>query len=157
MKLSELEREQRQHHLDYIDQRWKQLHTLEIKHSDAATNYLLLVSGGSSAAVLAFIGNLAKGQAVPQSAVYMLGCFALAMLLVGLLKGLIAMRITEIFKSWRSLVNRYYADEISWREMLHADNKVVREHDWLPVVLGWTAFGFLCLGVVIGFLELQGG
>lgn len=155
MKLSETPSNQRQPKLDYLDQRWKQLHELEVKRSDTAINYLFLVSGGASAAVLAFIGNVAKDGAIPQSAVWMLGCFALALLLVGLLKGGITMHVMAIFKSWQSLVGRYYSDEIGWKDMLVEDNKVVRRWERLHLVLGWVAFGFLCLGVGIGFFKLQ--
>lgn len=155
MKLNATPPHLRQPQLDYIEQRWKQLHELEIKRSDTAINYLFLVSGGSSAAVLGFIGNVAKDQAIPQSAVLMLSCFATSLLLVGLLKGAITMHVMAIFKSWQSLVRRYYSDEIGWKDMLTKDNEIVLKVEWMPLALGWIAFGFLCLGVGIGFIKLQ--
>lgn len=155
MKLSATPPNLRQPQLDYLDQRWNQLHELEVKRSDTATNYLFLVSGGASAAVLAFIGNVAKDQVIPQSAVLMLGCFAISLLIVGLLKGAITMHVMAIFKSWQSLVGRYYSDEIGWKSMLAEDNKVVRKFEWLHLLLGWLSFVFLCLGVGIGFFKLQ--
>lgn len=155
MKLSATPPNLRQPQLDYVDQRWNQLHELEMKRSDTATNYLFLVSGGASAAVLAFIGNVAKDQVIPQSAVLMLGCFAISLLIVGLLKGAITMHVMAIFKSWQSLVNRYYSDEIGWKAMLVEDSKVVRRFEWLHLLLGWLSFLFLCLGVGIGFFKLQ--
>lgn len=155
MKLSATPPNLRQQQLDYLDQRWNQLHELEVKRSDTATNYLFLVSGGASAAVLAFIGNVAKDQVIPQSAVLMLGCFAISLLIVGLLKGAITMHVMAIFKSWQSLVSRYYSDEIGWKSMLAEDNKVVRKFEWLHLLLGWLSFVFLCLGVGIGFFKLQ--
>lgn len=155
MKLSVTPPDLRQPQLDYLEQRWKQLHELEIKRSDTATNYLFLVSGGASAAVLAFIGNVAKDQSIPQSAVLMLGCFAISLLIVGLLKGAVTMHVMAIFKSWQSLVSRYYSDEIGWKSMLAEDNKVVRKFEWLHLLLGWLSFVFLCFGVSIGFIKLQ--
>lgn len=155
MKLSATPPNLRQPQLDYVDRRWNQLHELEIKRSDTATNYLFLVSGGASAAVLAFIGNVAKDQVIPQSAVLMLGCFAISLLIVGLLKGAITMHVMAIFKSWQGLVNRYYSDEIGWKAMLAEDSKVVRRFEWLHLLLGWLSFLFLCLGVGIGFFKLQ--
>jgi hypothetical protein len=154
MKLSATPQHLIQTQLDYLDQRWKQLQELEVKRSDAATNYLFLVSSGGSAAVLAYIGNIAKDQGIPQSALWMLGYFAISPLLVGFLKGTITMHVMAIFKSWRTLVRRYHCDEIGWKDVIAEDNKIVYRFEWLHLILGWTSFVFLCLGVGTGFFNL---
>lgn len=156
MKFSETTAELHPPRADYIDKRWRQLHELELKRGDLVLNYLFLVSGGAAAATLAYIGNVAKaGGALPTGVLWMLGCFAASLLLVGLIKIWLIYKVTSIFKGWRSLVTRYYADQISWEEMLESDERTVIGNKWIIHVLGWSAYLALILGVVIGFVKLQ--
>lgn len=157
MKLGETtDTDLRVQRFDYIDQRWKQLHELEIKRGDTAINYLFLVSGGASAAVLAFIGNIAKeGTPIPQSAVWMLGCFAASLIFVGAMKGAIALHVISIYKNWRELVRRYYTDDIGWKALEESDESVVRRWEAFHIGLGAVAFVAIVAGVVIGFLKLH--
>lgn len=156
MKLSETSEDQLQVKVDYIDKRWAQLHELEIKRGDTVLNYLFMVSGGASAATLAYIGNVAKeGNVLPIGVLWMLGCFATSLLLVGLLKIRLIYHVVAIFKGWRSLVARYYSDELPWSEVLTADERTVRQHAWIIHVIGWVAYLALIAGVVIGFVKLQ--
>lgn len=141
---------------DHIERRWSQLHQMEVKWGDATLNYLFLVSGGSAAATLTYIGNLTKdGTTVPSAAFWMLGCFSTALLVVGLLKISITYHIWMIFKGYRRAVERYYMDEIDWKGMLSEDEKNVREGGWRTHVLGWTAWILIAAGIIIGFFNLQ--
>lgn len=156
MKYSETSEEQSAACRDYIDKRWRQLNELEIKRSDAVLNYLFLVSGGAAAATLTYIGNLTKdGTTVPNAAFLMLGLFSLSLLLVGLLKASILYHILSIFSSWRQLVTEYYRDNISWDDMLVADEQTVKKSNWRSHVFGWGSFLCIAAGIVVGFVNLQ--
>jgi hypothetical protein len=142
--------------LEYISKRWKQLHELEIKRSDAVLNYLFLVSGGAAAATLAYIGNLAKdGATIPSGVVIMLGLFAASLLLVGLLKIFITYKVVGIFREWQDLVNAYYSNNLPWSEVLEKDKAKVRKNGWVIHTIGWSAYLTLVAGVVIGFVRLD--
>lgn len=157
MKLSEVsDEQQREGKIEYVDKRWKQLHELEIKRGDGALNYLFLVSGGSAAATLAYIGNVAKdGNPIPVGALWMLGCFAASLLLVGLINIRLVYHTVGIFRNWRNLVSAYYSDKIGWTEMHQKDEDVVKRHEWTIHFLGWSAYLSLFIGIAIGFVKLQ--
>jgi len=156
VKYSETSDEQTQANLDHIDRRWKQLHEMETRRADTALNYLFLVSGGAAAATLTYIGNLTKdGTSVPPSAFWMLGLFSVAVLLVGLLKIWVTYRVVGIFEGWRAIVRRYYDDEITWKDVLQADETNVRKWGWIIHVLAWLAYFSIAAGVTVGFFKLQ--
>lgn len=155
-KYSQTTDEQTAANLAYIDLRWKQLHDLEIRRSDTALNYLFLVSGGAAAATLTYIGNLTKeGTSVPASAFWMLGLFSFALLLVGLLKIMLTYDVIWIFKEWRTLVHRYYSDEMEWRDAVEQDGANVQKGNWFFHVLVWGAYFGITAGVAVGFFNLQ--
>lgn len=156
VKYSESTDEQTTANLDYIDRRWRQLHEMENRRADTALNYLFLVSGGAAAATLTYIGNLSKdGTSVPPSAFWMLGLFSVAVLLVGLLKIWVTYKIVGIFMGWRTIVRRYYSDEITWIEALQADEANVRRWGWIIHILAWLTYFSIAGGVAVGFFKLQ--
>lgn len=157
MKYSEAD-EQGPAYIEHIDRRWRQLHELEIKRGDAAINYLFLVSGGAAAATLAFIGNAMKdGNPLPGGAIWMLGCFAASLLLVGLMKGRMIHHVVAIYKNWRNEVGLFFCDEREWDQVLKSDEDAVKKKASLVYWLGWASYSFLVAGVVIGFVKLEEG
>jgi hypothetical protein len=156
MKYSEATKDQRAAQLEHIDRRWRQLNELETKRGDAAINYLFLVSGGAAAATLAFIGNSMKdGNPPPSGAIWMLGCFATALLLVGLMKARLGYHVASIFSNWRNEVKEYYEDKKDWADVLDSDEREVNKNAALARRLGWASYVFLVVGVIIGFVKLQ--
>lgn len=123
---------------------------------DAALNYLFLVSGGTAAATLTYIGNLSKdGTSVPVTAFWMLGCFSTALLAVGLLKFSITYQVWMIFRGYRKLVGDYFNDQIPWSALLENDEKNVKRGGWITHLLGWSVWCLIAAGVIIGFVNLQ--
>lgn len=158
MKYSDLHNDEARHKdcLEHIERRWNQLHALDVKHGDAAVNYLMIVSGGSAAATLTFIGNAMKDGPAPGGAVLMLGCFALSILCVGLMKARMVYHVRGIFMKWRVGVKDFIANKVEWDDLLSADEIAVADKANLVFYLGWAALIFWCVGVGIGFVKLQG-
>lgn len=157
MKYSDLHADPdlRKTYLDHIEKRWKQLHDLDIKHGDAAINFLMIVSGGSAAATLTFIGNAMKDGPAPGGAVLMLGFFALSILFVGLLKARLVYHVRDIFQNWRGLTKAFFANEVEWNEMMGRDDDAVIRNANLAFYLGWAALACWAAGVIVGFIKLQ--
>lgn len=156
MKYSEATDEQTKANLDYIGNRWKQLTDLEEKRTDTTLNYLFLVSGGAAAATLTYIGNLTQdGTTVPQGALWMLGLFSIALILVGALKISMTYYARSVFDGWRAIVHSYYADKITWTDAIEADERGVGKYLWIIHVLIALSFLSVFAGVVVGFVKLQ--
>lgn len=156
MKFSEDTQEGRKTKLAYIENRWKQLHELENKRAETVLNYLFVVSGGSSGATLAYIGNLVKdGNIIPTGSFWMLALFAISLVLVGFLKFHLAYKTVAIFKNWRNSVSSYYSDSMPWKEMIDSDEALSQKNNWIIHTLGWAAFTTILAGVLIGFFKLQ--
>lgn len=138
----------------YHDERFQQLNGLLISNSAAVWTYLLAVNGGAAAGTLAFIG--AKADIANQVWPYwLLGVFLLGVILVGLAHAFLVHKAQSLVDNWISLTDRYWRNEIEWKDVQRDDDKAVDKHDWLPWVLGWASLLLFICGVAWAAYEFK--
>jgi hypothetical protein len=148
MKLSETTGEQRKTHLEYVDNRWKQLYDMSNERAEKAWAYLMLINSGSAVAVLSFMGANKSLTPIP-SAPLMLLCFLLGLVLVGVGHATAYYRSMWLYTGWRDNVGEYFEDKITWHELLDHDRNRSRYFIWADVV-AWGAFISFLTGVGVG-------
>ncbi|MGA2802440.1 MAG: hypothetical protein ABSE97_08760 [Verrucomicrobiota bacterium] len=113
--------ELRNHRIEYINQRWKQLHALEKECAEVAIKYLLLTNSGGAIAVLSFMGSSEKARS-SHYAVAALASFVVGVILVGVFNILRYYRVANLFNSWRRDSEKYFERQIDWKKLTDADN-----------------------------------
>jgi len=148
MKLSETTGDQRKTHLEYVDNRWKQLHEMSNERTEKAWSYLMLTNSGSAVAVLSFMGANKTLTPIP-GAPLMLLCFLVGLVLVGLGHAVGYYRSYGLFSKWRENVGEYFEDKITWHELLERDRQRSGYFIWADVV-AWGSFLSFLSGLGIG-------
>lgn len=149
MKYSADTEEHRKGNIEYINKRWEQLYTVQDDWGSEAIKYLLFVNSGAAAAILAFLGAIAKARDVvwPKAS---LAFFAVGIVLIGLLHAFRHYRVTQLFKKWRESANEYYTDQKEWDQVVAEDVERSRKLDWsLP--MAYLSFACFIIGIVIAF------
>lgn len=148
MKLSETAGDQRKTHLDYVDNRWKQLHEKTNDRAEKSSAYLMLTNSGSAIAVVSFMGANKSLTPIPGAPVMLL-FFLLGVVLVGMGHAVGYYRSNWLFSGWRNDVSDYYGDKLTWNELLQRDRLRSRYFVWADVV-AWFSFGSFLTGLGIG-------
>jgi hypothetical protein len=142
----------RQNLNSHINQRWGQLYELEKEWGERALRYLLLTNSGGAIATLSFLGS-------STSAINMLGAkislflFVLGIFLVGVSTVKQFHHMSKLFTSWKSDVDRYYADEITW-EHLHAEDNKKAIGDLWDYLIPYLAFVCFIAGSISGAISI---
>lgn len=135
-----------------INQRWGQLYELEKDWGERALKYLLLTNSGGAIATLSFIG-------ASPLAIKMLGArvalvlFLSGVILVGVSTAKQFHHMSGLFKSWKSDVETYYADKITW-EHLQDEDKKRAVADLIDYALPYGAFACFLGGCIAGACSL---
>lgn len=132
--------------MDYIDKRWRQLAELQKEALDRAYQYLMVTNAGGAIATLSFIG--ASKISLEQSSVkWTLICFVLGVVFVGLTHLVHYYNIKDIFDQWRTGVNGYFRQEISYNYLIDSDNQKSNPSliNYLFPYLSFLAFNAGCL------------
>ena len=148
MKLSETNDEQRKLHLDYIENRWSQLHELTTESASEAWKYLMLTNSGSAIAVLSFMGANKTLTPIP-GAPWMLSAFIVGVVFVGCGHAVAYYRANWLFEHWRTEVGNYFADKVTWNELLECDRQRAK-YFYLADIVGWASFLSFIVGLGIG-------
>lgn len=154
MMFSETPEEIRSGRLEYIDQRWRQLHQLEKEQVEVILKYLLLINSGGAVAMLSFMGTATSIRESVWAKV-VLGAFVLGMVLVGVLKVYLLHRVEGIFKKWKAGVHEYYRDRVTWEHLTDKDNETSAPSFW-PYLIGYCAFGCFIAGAGFGIWSFIG-
>jgi hypothetical protein len=149
-KFSELNPSLRQAYGEYVTERWKQLYELQKDWGEKALNYLMLTNSGGAAATLGFIGA-SHGAAVPVGVRVSLFVFLLGVVFVGAAHAHTYHRMSNLFKTWRTDVGRYYSDELSWEELRDRDLSRTGVNVW-DYLLPYAAFACFVGGGIVGAL-----
>ena len=152
MKFSQTPEPARKQHIDYINNRWKQLYDLEADSGKSALHYLFLVNAGGAATTLAFIGAIGANK-IGLGAKFSLAFFVVGLILFGISKAKTFHHMSGLFKHWKSLVNDYFSDKIPYEEILQRDNKKAVEDIW-DYVFPYASFACFIIGSFIGFCAL---
>lgn len=138
--------------IDYINQRWGQLYALEKESGEKALRYLLLTNSGGAIATLSFIG--ASREAFEIAGVKISLClFILGIFLVGISSARQYHAMAKIFKSWKSSVNEYFDDKLSY-QTLNSNDEILAKEGFLDFAIPYTSFGCFIGGCIAGAFSL---
>lgn len=152
LKFSRTPEELRRRHVEYVNTRWKQLAELSKEYSQAAVTYLLLTNSGSAIAVLSFMGAMKTTTPIP-NAPAMLMWFLGGVALVGLLRAIVMYHVGRRFTRWRNGVQKYYADEWTWEQLVIHDEEMGWWY-WPADLCGWASFVCFLYGLWLGVSSL---
>ncbi len=131
----------------YNAARFQQLNSLVIASAEGAWQYLLAVSGGGAAAVVAFIGAVPALQKKAWPFL-VLAVFAVALLLVGLGRAIVLTNMQRALKNWDVSTRAYYAGEITWKALIERDDEVADRWEFAAWVAGWLSFFLFVAGLI---------
>lgn len=144
--------ELRKARIDYINQRWGQLYSLEKDTGEDALKMLFLTNAGGAVANLSFIGAIGKNQ-IHVCAKISLACFILGLIFVGISKAKQFHHMSRLFKRWKEEVGQYFKDELTWEEVDGRDDARAKE-DFLDYFFPYAAFACFLIGCGLGFSAL---
>lgn len=148
---SQLQPVERQQQINYINQRWGQLYSLEKEWSDRAVNFLFLTNSGGAIAMLSFIG--ATGGKEHQLVVWGLCIMLLGLMFLGFLIAMVYHQMSGLFESWRKDVKEFFADRISL-EKLYEDDTARARNSLINLILAYSSFACFAIGIALGVLGL---
>jgi hypothetical protein len=143
--------EQRSHRVEYINQRWKQLHALEKECAEVAIKYLLLTNSGGAVAVLSFMGSSEKARS-SHFTVAALASFVVGVILVGVFNILRYYRVANLFNSWRRDSEKYFEMEMDWKTLTDSDNQR-SEAQIIAHIAGNLSFVAFLVGCILGTIS----
>lgn len=136
----------------HINQRWGQLYELEKDWGEKALKFLLLTNSGGAIATLSFLG--ASQVAInSMGAKIALLLFLAGILLVGLSTAKTFHHMSNLFKSWKSDVDKYYEDKITWEHLQNEDKRRAVPGFW-DYALPYMSFTFFIAGCFSGACSL---
>ena len=139
---------------DYIGIRWRQLYELEKGWGEKALRYLLLTNSGGAIATLSFLGT-SEETANLLGAKIALFLFVLGIFLVGVSTARTFHYMSSLFRAWKDNVDRFYGDEISWKDII-ADDKCRAVVMWWDYAIPYASFACFILGCISGAISLFG-
>lgn len=146
---------QQEARIRYSEARWEGLHALEEKRIDNLLGYMILVSTGSLAAALAYVGAIIQGgKAMPDNAPTMIGWLFASAVLLGALKIKLFFNIRNVFARWRTGYMAYLDDKKTWDELIRDDEQAAKD-DSIVVAGIILAFAFLIFGFYCGYQSLK--
>jgi hypothetical protein len=153
MKFSEDTDDHRKSNIDYVNQRWKQLHSLEVQFGSEGIKYLFMANAGAAIAVLAFHAVFSAGGSTLWPKL-MLGLFVTGMILTGVLYFARFLGADALFKHWQDSVIAYFNDTSKWSDVVNEDIEKSRKLSW-AVYLAYASFTCFVIGTVIGVLTFS--
>jgi hypothetical protein len=140
-----------QSRFNFISARWAQLNGLTKEWGDKAVRYLMLTNAGGAVAVLSFMASDKVREMVgPKIA---LSCFALGVIVTGILVAKQLHRVERIFKDYRKDSTRYLIDQIEWLALTIDDDNRAQPTFW-DYFWGYAAFALFIGGCVAGGISL---
>lgn len=131
-----------------INQRWGQLYELEKDYGEKALKYLLLTNSGGAIATLSFLGasQVAINSMGAKIALFL---FLAGILLVGISTAKTFHHMSSLFTNWKSDVEKYYEDKITWEHLQNEDKSRAVPDSW-DYVLPYMSFAFFIAGCFSG-------
>lgn len=136
----------------HINQRWTQLYELEKEWGERALKYLLLTNSGGAIATLSFLGAL-PASINKLGAIISLFLFVFGVFLVGVSTAKTFHHMSRLFKAWKSDVDHYYSDKVTW-EYLHAEDEKRAVEDIWDYAVPYISFACFIAGSVSGAISL---
>jgi len=134
-----------------INDRWGQLHALEKDWAERAMKYLFLTNSGGAIATLSFIGA-EKGQVILGTKIALF-LFVSGIVLVGISTAKTFHHMSTLFEEYRSSVNNYFNDKITYSELTEADESRAKDDYW-DYIIPYTSFACFVIGCGLGAYAL---
>jgi hypothetical protein len=131
-----------------IDHRWKELYELETAAEKETLKFLFVTNSGGAIATLSFMGasELARTNCLAKISLIL---FVLGVILVGITRGIILLRLSSVFKAYRTDVSHYFAQKKGYRSVSHEDEERCKSV-FLPYLVGCMSAAALILGCILG-------
>jgi hypothetical protein len=128
------------------------LYELEKEWGERALKYLLMTNSGGAIATLSFLGasQVAVQMIWTKVALFL---FILGIVLVGTTTAKQFHHMSKLFASWRSDVDSYYGDRITWEHLQQQDKKRAVPDFWDYLLPYGSFISFIC-GCIAGGLSL---
>jgi len=152
MKISEMSPDAKHFSFMRIDGHDKKLSADNHSAIEAGINYLFLINAGGAVAALSFLSSQSRGGN-SWGPLLALGFFVVGVILVGVVKVFRFWYFSAVAQDWSLNAARFYADEISFEELVGSHVLRKREPLW-PYCVGY--FSFFCFfgGSFVGFCLL---
>ena|SRR5208282_4972055 len=137
---------------NYIDRRWFQLYGLEKEFAERAIKYLLLTNSGGAVTVLSFMGASKEVRNSFWPSISLVS-FVIGVVLIGFYNAKGYYYIAKLFASWKSNVGIYFAQKITWDDLIANDEKLSKP-SVLAHILAWMSFVSFIFGCISGAIGL---
>ena len=136
----------------YISDRSSQIVQAIDYWADLGVKYLLYLNAGGAIVILAFVGASSSVRSMVGSKLALLS-FVFGLITVWIIFVVGFYRMVHFQKSLKEDSDQYMSNEIDWEDLLENDSKRLRPSKW-ACLLGWGAFMFFDLGVILGLISL---
>ena len=136
----------------YISDRANQIMQAIDYWADLGVKYLIYVNAGGAIVILAFMGASISVRSMVGPKLALLS-FVFGLVTVGIIVAVDFYRMAHCQKSLKEDSDKYLSNEIDWEDLLENDSKRLRPSKW-GFLLGWGAFMFFDLGVILGLISL---
>jgi hypothetical protein len=136
----------------YINDRSSQIIQAIDYWADLSIKFLMYINAGGAIVILVFMGASSFVRGMIGSKLALLS-FVFGLVTSGLVLAVGFHRMAHFQKDLKEDIDKYLSNEIDWEELLENDAKRL-EPGKLGSLLGWSAFIFFDLGVIIGLISL---
>ena len=136
----------------YISDRSSQIVQAIDYWADLGTKYLIYLNAGGAIVILAFMGASNSFRSMVGSKLALLS-FVFGLVAVWIAFAVGFYRMAHFQKSLKEDSDRYLSNEIDWEDLLENDSERLGPNKW-ACLLGWGAFMFFDLGVILGLISL---
>jgi uncharacterized membrane protein len=144
--------ELKNHQIEYINRRWKQLYDLEKERADQAIKYLFLTNSGGAVTVLSFMGASEKAR-TSLGPIFALSCFVVGIILIGVFNIIQYYHMAKLFALWKRDSEKYFANSAEWVNIIQSDNKRSRISIWAHII-AHGSFATFIVGCICGTINL---
>jgi len=144
--------ELKNHRIEHISRRWKQLYDLEKERAETAIKYLLLTNSGGAVAVLSFMGASEKAR-TSFGPKFALLCFLIGIILIGIFNIIQYYHIAKLFVLWKRDSEKYFENHSEWKKLIDDDTERSKTIIWSHLV-AHISFLMFILGCIFGAMSL---
>ncbi len=120
--------------------------------ADLSVKYLIYINAGGALVILGFMVASSSVRGMVGSKLALLS-FVFGLVTVGIVLAVGFYRMALFQKGLKEDIDKYMSKEIDWEALLENDAKRLGPSKW-GCLLGWGAFIFFDLGVILGLISL---
>lgn len=146
--INDVQGERRQVIIDYIDRRWKQLHTLLVDISERASKQLFITNGAGAISLMTYFGVVVKTPEKFFMEMRIAFCFfVIGIMLSMVVTAILFLRSNSLITSWNIDAGKFYDNKISLAALCKLDEDRVKQGGELAAILcSFCSFACFILG-----------